>query len=57
MRISTSSGVDPLARDDFCRILIRLSREEGVTIFIAPQVMNEAARCDRISLMHAGKVL
>ena len=52
-----TSGVDPIARDDFWRLLIALSREEGVTIFISTHFMNEAERCDRISLMHAGKVL
>ncbi|ULB11555.1 ribosome-associated ATPase/putative transporter RbbA [Cereibacter azotoformans] len=52
-----TSGVDPLARDDFWRKLIVLSRERGVTIFITTHFMNEAERCDRISLMHAGKVL
>ncbi|WP_440994964.1 ribosome-associated ATPase/putative transporter RbbA [Arhodomonas sp. SL1] len=52
-----TSGVDPVARDAFWRELIRLSREEGVTIFLSTHFMNEAARCDRISLMHAGRVL
>ncbi len=52
-----TSGVDPVARDSFWRTLIALSRDEGVTIFISTHFMNEAARCDRISLMHAGKVL
>jgi ribosome-dependent ATPase len=52
-----TSGVDPVARDSFWRLLIGLSREEGVTIFISTHFMNEAERCDRISLMHAGKVL
>ena len=52
-----TSGVDPLARDDFWRKLIVLSRERGVTIFITTHFMNEAERCDRISLMHAGRVL
>lgn len=52
-----TSGVDPVARDAFWRFLIDLSRDEGVTIFISTHFMNEAARCDRISLMHAGKVL
>ncbi|MBB5049155.1 ribosome-dependent ATPase [Rhodopseudomonas rhenobacensis] len=52
-----TSGVDPVARDSFWRMLIRLSREDGVTIFISTHFMNEAERCDRISLMHAGKVL
>lgn len=52
-----TSGVDPVARDAFWRILIELSRNEGVTIFISTHFMNEAERCDRISLMHAGRVL
>src|SRR6185312_1868546 len=52
-----TSGVDPVARDGFWRTLIDLSRDNGVTIFISTHFMNEADRCDRISLMHAGRVL
>ena len=52
-----TSGVDPVARDAFWRMLVDLSREEGVTIFVSTHFMNEAERCDRISLMHAGRVL
>jgi ribosome-dependent ATPase len=52
-----TSGVDPVERDEFWRTLIHLSRDEGVTIFISTHFMNEAERCDRISLMNAGKVL
>jgi ribosome-dependent ATPase len=52
-----TSGVDPVERDEFWRTLIHLSRDDGVTIFISTHFMNEAERCDRISLMHAGKVL
>jgi len=52
-----TSGVDPVARDAFWRTLIELSRRDGVTIFISTHFMNEAERCDRISLMHAGRVL
>ena len=52
-----TSGVDPIARDAFWRTLIDLSRDDGVTIFLSTHFMNEAERCDRISLMHAGKVL
>ncbi len=52
-----TSGVDPIARDGFWELLIKLSREDGVTIFISTHFMNEGERCDRISLMHAGKVL
>src|SRR5262249_18769259 len=52
-----TSGVDPVARDDFWELLIDLSRQKQVTIFISTHFMNEAMRCDRISLMHAGTVL
>ena len=52
-----TSGVDPIARDAFWCTLIDLSRDDGVTIFLSTHFMNEAERCDRISLMHAGKVL
>lgn len=52
-----TSGVDPVARDQFWELLIKLSREDDVTIFISTHFMNEADRCDRISLMHASRVL
>ncbi|WP_114971697.1 ribosome-associated ATPase/putative transporter RbbA [Rhodoferax ferrireducens] len=52
-----TSGVDPIARDNFWRLLIELSRRDRVTIFISTHFMNEAERCDRMSMMHAGKVL
>ena len=52
-----TSGVDPVARDGFWQSLSDLSRNDNVTIFVSTHFMNEAERCDRISLMHAGKVL
>lgn len=52
-----TSGVDPTARDAFWQIMIDLARRDRVTIFISTHFMNEAERCDRISLMHAGRVL
>ncbi|WP_375738867.1 ribosome-associated ATPase/putative transporter RbbA [Pseudomonas boanensis] len=52
-----TSGVDPVARDGFWELMVELSRRDGVTIFISTHFMNEAERCDRISLMHAGRVL
>jgi len=52
-----TSGVDPLAREALWRELVRLSRDEGVTVFLSTHFMNEAERCDRIALMHAGRVL
>ena len=52
-----TSGVDPIARDSFWSLLADLSRREGVTIFVSTHYMNEAERCDRVALMHAGRVL
>ncbi|HTB35831.1 MAG TPA: ribosome-associated ATPase/putative transporter RbbA [Reyranella sp.] len=52
-----TSGVDPVERDSFWRTLLDLSRNDGVTIFLSTHFMNEAERCDRISLMHRGRVL
>lgn len=52
-----TSGVDPIARDTFWQLMIDLARNDRVTIFISTHFMNEAARCDRISMMHAGRLL
>ena len=52
-----TSGVDPVARDTFWELIIELSRRDKVTIFVTTHFMNEAERCDRISLMHAGRSL
>ena len=52
-----TSGVDPIARDAFWRSLVTLSRRDRVTIFISTHFMDEAERCDRIALMHSGRVL
>ncbi|NLG13660.1 MAG: ribosome-associated ATPase/putative transporter RbbA [Lentisphaerae bacterium] len=52
-----TSGVDPVARDSFWELIIEISRRDKVTVFITTHFMNEATRCDRISLMHAGRSL
>ena len=52
-----TSGVDPAARDMFWRHLLKLSRQDKITIFVSTHFMNEAGRCDRISFMHKGRVL
>jgi ribosome-dependent ATPase len=52
-----TSGVDPGARDMFWSLLRELSERDAVTIFVSTHFMNEAERCDRVSLMHAGRVL
>ncbi|WP_439156318.1 ribosome-associated ATPase/putative transporter RbbA [Yoonia sp.] len=52
-----TSGVDPAGRDAFWQILSDLSRNAGVTIFISTHFMHEAKYCDRVSLMHKGRVM
>lgn len=52
-----TSGVDPEAREAFWRLLQELSAERGVTIFVSTHFLTEAERCDRVALMHEGRVL
>ncbi len=52
-----TSGVDPLARQWFWRQMQTLARRDGVTVFVSTHRMSEAQRCDRVALMHAGRVL
>jgi len=51
-----TTGVDPVSRRDFWKILHRLLAE-GVTLVISTPYMDEAERCSRIGLMHNGKIL
>jgi ABC-2 type transport system ATP-binding protein len=51
-----TTGVDPMSRRDFWRILYGL-REEGVTIVIATAYLDEAERCNRLTLLYAGHAL
>lgn len=51
-----TNGVDPVSRRDFWRILYQLLREK-VTIFISTAYLDEAERCNRVGLIHRGKLL
>jgi ABC-2 type transport system ATP-binding protein len=51
-----TNGVDPVSRRDFWRILYQLLREK-VTIFVSTAYLDEAERCNRLGLMHTGKLL
>ncbi|HUJ42011.1 MAG TPA: ABC transporter ATP-binding protein [Opitutaceae bacterium] len=51
-----TNGVDPLSRRDFWRILYQLVRD-GVTIFVSTAYLDEAERCNRLALLHAGRLL
>ncbi len=51
-----TNGVDPVSRRDFWRILYQLLREQ-VTIFVSTAYLDEAERCNRLALLHQGKLL
>jgi ABC-2 type transport system ATP-binding protein len=51
-----SSGVDPVSRREFWRILNGLLRER-VTIFVSTAYLDEAERCHRVALIHQGRLL
>lgn len=53
-----TSGVDPSARRHFWRTIYQLaSREEASTIFVTTHYLEEAEYCDRVAIMHQGKIL
>ena len=51
-----TTGVDPVSRQEFWRILYEL-RAEGVTILVSTPYMDEAAKCDRVTFLNRGKVM
>ncbi len=52
-----TSGVDPLGRRRFWDILLQLARRDGVAILITTHYMSEAEHCDRVGLMHGGRLV
>ncbi len=51
-----TNGVDPVSRRDFWRILYQLV-QDGVTIFVSTAYLDEAERCNRLALLHEGRLL
>ncbi len=51
-----TTGVDPISRRDFWRILSDLPAQ-GVTVILSSPYMEEASRCHRLALMHRGRIL
>ena len=51
-----TTGVDPVTRREFWRLLADLVAE-GLTLVVATPYLDEAERCSRVVLMHAGRVL
>jgi ABC-2 type transport system ATP-binding protein len=52
-----STGLDPAARRDLSRHVQALRKEEGVTILLTSHILEEADRCDRLVLLHEGKMV
>jgi len=51
-----TNGVDPLSRRDFWAILYQLL-QDGITIFMTTAYLDEAERCNRVGLLHKGKLI
>jgi ABC-2 type transport system ATP-binding protein len=51
-----TNGVDPVSRRDFWAILYQLL-QDGVTIFMTTAYLDEAERCNRVGLLHKGKLI
>jgi ABC-2 type transport system ATP-binding protein len=53
-----TTGVDPVTRQDFWQLVIRLSTQsEGVSVLISTPYMDEASRCHRVGFMKAGHII
>jgi ABC-2 type transport system ATP-binding protein len=50
-----TGGVDPVSRREFWRLIDGLSRE-GITVLVTTHYLDEAERCDRIAIIHAGRL-
>ena len=52
-----TTGVDPVTRQDFWQLIIRLVAEEGVALLVSTPYMDEAACCSRLGFMQKGKLV
>src|SRR5262245_49032231 len=50
-------GVDPLSRRELWQIILQLVNEQGLTVLVSTSYLDEAERCDRVVVLHQGKVL
>ncbi len=51
-----TGGVDPISRRNFWRIIYEIA-ENGKTVFVTTHYMDEAEYCNRVSIMHKGKII
>lgn len=52
-----TTGVDPITRQDFWQLIIRLAGEQGLAVLICTPYMDEASRCSRVSFMRSGQII
>ena len=52
-----TGGVDPVTRQDFWQLIIRLVGQEGVSVVISTPYMDEASRCTQVGFMNRGKLI
>jgi ABC-2 type transport system ATP-binding protein len=52
-----TTGLDPAARRDLARHIENLRQREGVTILLTTHILEEADRCDRLALLHQGRIV
>lgn len=52
-----TTGVDPVTRQDFWQLIIRLTTSEGIAVLVSTPYMDEAARCSRLGFLLAGRML
>jgi ABC-2 type transport system ATP-binding protein len=52
-----TTGVDPVTRQDFWQLIIRLAAQDGIAVLVSTPYMDEAARCHRLGFMFAGRLL
>ena len=48
--------LDPRGRSEVMQTITKLNREKGITVVLITHHMDEAAQCDRVVVMHKGKV-
>ena len=57
MEAEASSGLDPGAHRELWQYVEELRSREGVTILLTTHILDEADRCDRLALLHQGRVV
>jgi ABC-2 type transport system ATP-binding protein len=51
-----TAGVDPIARREFWNLIYQMA-EAGTTVFVTTHYMDEAEYCNRLSIMHQGRII